>query len=249
MDRFDGTLNELQALVASAGQEGEWLHPADKHHQFRTNSGAVLNWWDTRKKTVSFQGPDAAKRALEVALDLACGNQPSEFLAAPVATAATVVQPASIFVVHGHDEIAREQLERILLLLGLEPFVLMNTSGECLTIIESLEKHIGKAGKCEFGIVLLTPDDMGYAVKDGQDKAAPRARQNVILEMGMLMASLTRAKMAILEKGYVEIPSDADGIIRLKFVHHVKETVPRLVERLRGAGFDIDASKVARAAS
>jgi len=43
---------------------------------------------------------------------------------------------------------------------------------------------------------------MGYAKKDGPEKAEPRARQNVILETGMLLSSLTRARMAIVIKGH-----------------------------------------------
>jgi predicted nucleotide-binding protein len=48
-----------------------------------------------------------------------------------------------VFVVHGHDAVAREQLELILLKLGLDPFVLANTGGGGLTIIEALEAEIG----------------------------------------------------------------------------------------------------------
>nr|WP_280109568.1 TIR domain-containing protein [Bartonella florencae] len=45
----------------------------------------------------------------------------------------------------------------------LEPYLLQNTSGNGLTIIEALEKEICKpTSSIGFGIVLLTPDDMGY---------------------------------------------------------------------------------------
>ena len=74
--------------------------------------------------------------------------------------------------------------------LGLQPFVLQNTDGGGLTIIKSLERMIGKNAASSFGIVLLTPDDIGYAKKDGETEAKARARQNVIMEMGMLLSSL-----------------------------------------------------------
>ena len=45
--------------------------------------------------------------------------------------------------------------------------------------------------------------------------AQPRARQNVVLEMGMLIARLGRTNVAILKKGHVEVPSDAQGIVYL----------------------------------
>ena len=50
---------------------------------------------------------------------------------------------------------------------------------------------IRKRAASSFRIVLLTPDDVGYSKSDGDAQAKPRARQNVILEMGMLLASLT----------------------------------------------------------
>ncbi|MFN8297613.1 MAG: nucleotide-binding protein [Chitinophagales bacterium] len=53
---------------------------------------------------------------------------------------------------------------------SLEPFVLVNTSGGGLTIIEALEAEIGKDGNSKFGIVLLTPDDFGYSKAEGADK-------------------------------------------------------------------------------
>ena len=135
--------------------------------------------------------------------------------------------------------------------LGLDPFVLANTGGGGLTIIEALEKEIGGGSPdaARFGIVLMTPDDIGYAKKDGDSKAEPRARQNVVLEMGMLISSLSRPNVAILKRGHLEVPSDANGILYIGFNEHVKETVPRLAERLSHAGFKIDSQAIARAAA
>ena len=155
-----------------------------------------------------------------------------------------------MFVVHGHDTLAREQLELVLHRLGLEPFVLANTGGGGMTIIEALEQEIVKPQiRARFGIVLLTPDDMGWAQRDGESSRQPRARQNVVLEMGMLLAALGRQHVAILKKGHIETPSDAQGIIYLPFNDHVKETVPRLVDRLRQAGFNLASDAITKAAS
>src|SRR5207237_920689 len=100
------------------------------------------------------------------------------------------------------------QLELILHRLRLDPFVLANTGGDGMTIIEALEQEIrsDRAG-VHFGIVLLTPDDVGYAKADGPDAGEPRARQNVVLEMGMVISALKRPNVAILKKGHIEIPS------------------------------------------
>ena len=97
--------------------------------------------------------------------------------------------------------------------------------------------------------MLLTPDDHGYSKADGAEKVQPRARQNVVLEMGMLLSSIGRKNVAILKKGHLDVPSDAQGILYLGFNEHVKEAVPRLVDRLTNAGFVLDPSNITKASS
>lgn len=60
-----------------------------------------------------------------------------------------------------------------------------------------MEQNIYK--EAAFGVVLMTPDDYGYAKGETEADRKPRTRQNVILEMGMVMASLGRERMAILK--------------------------------------------------
>ena len=93
----------------------------------------------------------------------------------------------------------------------------------------------------------MTPDDLGYFKGETPEDAKPRARQNVIMEMGMLLASLTRKRCAILQKGFVEVPSNMGGVITIPFNEHVREAVPKLVQRLQEAGFKLDASSIGRA--
>lgn len=128
--------------------------------------------------------------------------------------------------------------------------MLQNTGGSGLTIIEALEREIGNhSDAARFGIVLLTPDDIGYAKEAGDKEAEPRARQNVVLEMGMLISALGRRNVAILKKQHLEVPSDAQGILYIPFNDHVKETVPKLVDRLRSAGFILNPESITRASS
>ena len=131
--------------------------------------------------------------------------------------------------------------------LGLKPFILMNSSGGGKTIIEALEGEIGRDFRSDFGIVLMTPDDFGYAQRDGEVKREPRPRQNVVLEAGMLLASLTRSHIAILVKGHLEMPSDLHGVINLAYNGHIREIVPKLCQRLKEAGFAIDSNQIAAA--
>ena len=184
----------------------------------------------------------AGERRCEVALETAISRAvPS--VKASIAT--PLRESRQIFIVHGHDFDSRDQLELALHRLGLEPFVLMNASGEGKTLIEALEGKIGRDYSSDFGIVLMTPDDIGYAKKDGAERGEPRARQNVILEKGMLLSSLTRQRIAIVVKGHLEIPSDLQGIIRFGYNEHVREIVPKLCQRLKEAGFDIQPGQIA----
>lgn len=246
METFKGGFDELKAFIATCDLDGEWSDLDNGGKQFRAENGACINWWVTTGR-VQVQGKQGARDEVLAALATAQGLAPPS-PSAPAATKGHTKQ--KVFVVHGHDSVAREQLELVLHKLGLDPFILANTSGGGLTIIEALEAQIGKhPDAARFGIVLMTPDDVGYAKKDGQDKAEPRARQNVVLEMGMLMSALGRSNVAILKKGHLEVPSDANGILYIGFNEHVKETVPRLSERLSTAGFKVDASALTKAAS
>ncbi len=249
MTKFRGSIDDLKQLIAAQGITGVWKELPNNAFQFTSTEGAVLNFYGT--KTIQFQGPKALKEELEAKLARSIEDwKPEQKPLPPISTNAQQKSGENkrIFVVHGHDQTAREQLELILHRLGLDPFVLANTAGGGLTLIEALEKEIGpQPGQCRFGIVLLTPDDLGYSKNDGPEKAEPRARQNVVLEMGMVLAALRRQNVVILKKGHIEIPSDIQGIIYIGFNAHVKETVPKLVERLNQAGFNLDASAIARA--
>lgn len=241
--KFKGKLDELQTKVEAAGLRGVWSEDGLGKHSFRSELGGVLNWWPS-KGTVNFQGDVEDQKRLEAAITMQ-GTDLDPRVREPRASTRRMQH---IFIVHGHDADSRDQLELVLRRLGLEPFILMNTSGGGKTLIEALEGHIGRDFSSDFGIVLMTPDDVGYAKKDGPEKAEPRARQNVILETGMLLSSLTRERMAIVVKGHVEIPSDLQGIIRFGYNDHVKEIVPKLCQRLKEAGFDLSPSQIAAAA-
>lgn len=207
-------------------------------NNFREKSGAILNW-NPNKGTIWFQGTDTDK--IKSIIEEMLSGKPS------IKNASEPLKKTKIFVVHGHDVTAREQLELILHRMDLDPYILMNTSGGGMTIIEALESQIGKEGEAVFGIVLLTPDDVGYAKKDGPEKAEPRARQNVILEMGMLLSSLTRKRVAVLLKGHLEQPSDAQGIIYFGFNDHVKEIVHKLAQRLQECGIELTSGQISKA--
>lgn len=114
-----------------------------------------------------------------------------------------------VFVVHGHDEAAKEATARFLAKLDLQPIILHEQSSGGRTIIDKFEKYSGDVG---FAVVLLTPDDLGAARKE-KNRLQPRARQNVVLELGYFLGRLARNRVCALYKGGVELPSDIQGVI------------------------------------
>lgn len=235
--QFKGTIDQLQVAIAAANIHGQWSEGSGKH-TFRSQDGGILNWWASTG-TLQLQGNAAGKGALERATSVSPGSIP--------VMAAAVAVPKQIFIVHGHDVTGRDQLELCLRRLGLEPFILMNSSGGGKTIVEALEGRIGRDFTSDFGIVLMTPDDVGYSQKDGEAKAEPRARQNVVLETGMLLASLTRERMAIVVKGHLEMPGDLQGVIHFGYNDHIREVAHKLCQRLKEVGFDLSPEQISSA--
>ena len=114
-----------------------------------------------------------------------------------------------VFIVHGHDEAAKQAIAGFVRRFGLNAIILDEQANRGQTIIEKFEENADEAG---FAIVLLTPDDVG-APKDKTDEFKPRARQNVVLELGYFMGKLGRERVCPLFKGGVEKPSDIDGVV------------------------------------
>lgn len=94
-----------------------------------------------------------------------------------------------VFIVHGHDAEARETVARFLGNIGFEPIILHEQASRGRTVIEKGEAH----SDVGFAVVLLTPDDMGRSVTETD--LEPRARQNVLLELGYFIAKLGRDRV------------------------------------------------------
>ena len=144
-----------------------------------------------------------------------------------------------IFIVYGHDEEARNELELILRRWGLTPIILSQQAPEGRTLIEALEFHLDKIN---YGIVIATPDDVGY--KSGcENKKRYRVRQNVVFELGMLIAKLGRSNVSILLKNTsdldMEKPSDIDGLIYLNYTDTINECKEKLAYSLKKNGFEL----------
>lgn len=188
----------------------------------RLSNGCILNIFNTGK--LSYQGKN------------------TEPIKALIEGTSSAPKNRKVFVVYGHDEVARTQLEAMLRRWDLEPLILDQLESSGNTIIEKLEEYIPQA---DFGIVLATPDDVGFP-KNKEDARRFRVRQNVVLEMGMLLSQLGRSKVAILLKNIenMEKPSDINGLIYIPFTSDVKETTVDLAKEMNRNGYYIDISKL-----
>lgn len=108
-----------------------------------------------------------------------------------------------VFIIHGHDEGLKAQVQLLLQRAGVNNLVLHEVPDKGRTIIDKLEQE-GSAAN--YAIALMTPDD---ALVDGE----ARARQNVILEVGYFMGVLGKDRLRLLVKEGVSIPSDLQGIL------------------------------------
>jgi predicted nucleotide-binding protein len=218
--------DEMQTLLQS---HNIGFNAKDIPHgrQFRLADGGIANVYDSGK--IVWQGKDTDTVLKVKGL---CGG--TESVSAPVRSKDS---PSNnkVFIVYGHDIECREQLELLLRRMRLEPVILQNLPIAGDTIIEKLEANIDVRYAC----VLLTPDDEGHPAGEPKEKRL-RARQNVILELGMFLVRLGRKRVAILHKGSLELPSDINGLIYIKFNKRVDEVKERLGAELQEAGFPIN---------
>lgn len=201
--------------------------------QYLLTDGTPIDWYQSTGKVVVRGKETSLKReAMEVFSEMATVT-PSR--APEVAIKPPTPLPTRVFIVYGHDSAARDELELILRRLKLEPIIIQNLPAAGETLIERLESLT----PADFACVLLTPDDEGHPYGYPEEKK-PRARQNVVLELGMVLAKLGRKHVAILVKGRdIEKPSDIEGLIYIGFQEHVDEVKNSLAARLQEAGFNI----------
>jgi predicted nucleotide-binding protein len=153
----------------------------------------------------------------------------------------TVAQESNrVFVVHGHDKEMKQAVARTVERLGLEAVILHEKPSRGQTIIEKIERY----SDVGFAVVLLSPDDTGYLNSEGTDSAKPRARQNVIMELGYFAGKLGREKVVALHRGGVELPSDYDGVLYTPYDSDSGTWRSELVAELRESGYEVSADNL-----
>lgn len=148
----------------------------------------------------------------------------------------TKTEPSSInrkvFIVHGHDDKLKLEVETFIYKLGLEAIVLSEQVNKGKTIIEKIEENTDVG----YGIVLYTPCDKGGTAETQYDDMKFRARQNVIFEHGYLIGKLGRNRVCALVDGDIEYPSDINGIVYIPYQGQWKHDIE---QELKSIGYEI----------
>ena len=191
--------------------------------QIRLGNGAIANMFDKGSFSVQGRNRERVKELLD--------NAESDLGEVPTS------HNNEVFVVYGHDQTAKTQLEALLRRWHLEPLFLDQLPSDGQTILEKLEKYTGQVG---YAIVLATPDDEGHRVGRTDEKAY-RVRQNVVLELGMVLSLLGRERVAILmkESHSMEKPSDIQGLMYIPFSDDLEGAQIQLLRELNSAGYRI----------
>lgn len=205
----------------------------DKGWQVRCTEGEIVGVYDSGKLVAQGKNQEKMNALL---------GQPIPSASKTSVVNRTSSSPRDVFVVYGHDGPARTELEAMLRRWGLNPLILDQLTSGGQTIIEKLESS---AAQANFAVVLATPDDEGHRANHGEEKAF-RARQNVVLELGMMLTKLGRDRVAILMKQQenMERPSDIQGLIYIPFKDEVKEAALQLAKEIHAKGIEIDLKRV-----
>ena len=118
-----------------------------------------------------------------------------------------------IFIVHGHDDLAKNDVRKYVQDIGKEPIILHMQASGGMTIIEKIDYY----SNVGFAIVIYTECDIG--AKRDSLVYKRRARQNVVFEHGYLIGKIGRPRVVALVKGDVETPNDISGVVYVQMTN------------------------------
>ena len=148
------------------------------------------------------------------------------------------MEKTKIFIVHGHDDLAKLTVARSLEKMGFEAIILHEQPDGGKTIIEKIEAYSDVA----FAVVLYTECDVGREKTKPESENQYRARQNVVFEHGYLISKLGRDHVCALIKGNVEVPGDISGIIYTSMDKNEWEM--SLYKNMKAVGINVDMNRL-----
>lgn len=213
---------------------------ANKFNLFFPEAEMFIFREDTTPNLVTHPKTQEILYQLEYALDIIIDdlNQKKEYIAHhEEETIRSSKTDNMVFVVHGHDEGAKQTVARFLEQCGFVAVILHEQADGGRTIIEKIEQYADVV----FAIVLYTPCDIGR--EKNEKRGTPRARQNVVFEHGYLIAKLGRERVCALVKQGVQTPGDIAGVV-YKPMDSAGAWKTEILREMKSTGVVVDASKL-----
>lgn len=138
-----------------------------------------------------------------------------------------------LMIIHGRSP-DRDIFKRYLLKHVGQVIVLADEFAPTVPIPAKFERF---ASSVDGAVALLTPDDTGGLAVDPA-AAAPRARENVWVEVGWFWGHRSRSKLLLLRKGAVTIPSDLLNVETYEYKsgpQDLEDVLQKFIARLRSA--------------
>lgn len=149
-----------------------------------------------------------------------------------------LMDKSKVFIVHGHDDAAKEAVARFVERIGFEAIILHEQASSGKTIIEKIEAN----SNVGFAIVIYTPCDLGASQKQ-EDQLKPRARQNVVFEHGYLIGKIGRENVCALVKGDIEKPTDISGVVYTP-MDEAGGWKLAVANEMKESGYEVDLNKM-----
>jgi len=217
LEKAFGANSPNVSSITDVGKYGSYPRNADEQ------------WWEKRRASslqTQITRLEGLVELLQTEVELSSGLSPA---------ASPPVTGHGVFLVHGHDDRAVHETARFLEKLQQDVTILREQPNEGRTIIEKFEDYADVG----FAVILLTPDDRGGPIEGPHDGQCPRARQNVILELGYFIGRLGRNRVCTLYAEGVEIPSDYSGVLYVPFDEEGAWRLA-LAKEMKAAGLPID---------
>ena len=227
VDIYEDITSKYDSIIPNLGN-GLYQYYADQHFYDPEISGDTLsfNLKNLKNKMVSYltlNYPDIAKVAGEADRGLRDKK----------------VMSNKVFIVHGHDNEAKQEMARTLEKAGFEAVILHEQADSGLTIIEKIERYTDVA----FAVVLYTECDLGREKEADIGSEKYRARQNVVFEHGYLIGKLGRRNVCAIVKGDVDTPGDISGVVYTPMDSNGAWKM-QLGKNMKDAGLNVDMNKL-----
>jgi predicted nucleotide-binding protein len=189
--------------------------------------GAIVNLFDTG--SMSVQGTNTERVREVIRASHAATQNPCLASKRPASTTRVLLV--------GPQGRTRHKLEAILEDWSLEPVLLRQLGSGGQTVVEKVQQARQIA---TFAVVLVTPDHEGQKKRKTRQKAF-RARQKVVLQLGLVLACFGRSKVAIMikSKPKMERPADIEGLVYIPFQNNVAEAKASLTKAMQAQGLPL----------